>query len=211
MFSDLKKIDPNSTTHGGTTALMIAANDPAKIKILLKRGANPKATTKTGYDALMFAALFYGNSKSVNLLLQSGIPASSSRQARFGASSLAHAVMSNDPAMVRLLLAKGANPKQMMGLLGSPQPNPMINLALGFNNVLIIRHLAKAGALIDEPDWDGMTALSWAAVSLHAESVKVLLDLGADPKHKNKFGLTPPDHVKTVADAPAAEVIRLFP
>ena len=67
--AEVGTIDPNSATPAGTTALMMAANDPAKIEVLLKRGANPKAITKAGLDALMIAALFNGNTKSLDLLL----------------------------------------------------------------------------------------------------------------------------------------------
>ena len=46
-------LDPNSATAGGTTLLMCAAHDSAKVDLLLKAGANPTATAKTGFDAMM--------------------------------------------------------------------------------------------------------------------------------------------------------------
>ena len=197
--ADLAKIDPNAKTPLGTTALMMAASDPAKIEVLLKRGAQPLAITKVGYDALMASALFYGNSKSVDLLLKVGIPAAPSRKIRFDASALAHAVMTNDPATVRLLLSKGANPNHSMRLLGG-QPATMLNLAGYFDNAANIRLLVKAGAKIEDPDYVGMTSLSYAALGLRTESIKALLDAGANPKHKDKFGLIPLDHASAIAD-----------
>ena len=48
--------DPNSATKAGTTALMMAAPDAAKMGLLIDRGANINALAKTGYSALMVAA-----------------------------------------------------------------------------------------------------------------------------------------------------------
>ena len=65
--------DPNSATKAGTTALMMAAPDAAKMKLLIDRGANVNARAKTGYSALMVAAQ-YGDSATpaLNLLLDHG-------------------------------------------------------------------------------------------------------------------------------------------
>lgn len=200
-LDEVARINPNAATAGGTTALMIAASDPAKVELLLKRGAKAKAVTKTGYDALMIAALFYGNSRSVELLLKAGAPVAPARKVRFNASALAHAVIANDPAMVQLLLANGANPNYGMRLLGGGDQTPLV-LAASYQNVAIIRHLARGGARIDEPDANGMTALSAAALSHRAESVKALLELNANPRHKDKFGLIPLEHTLAIADSP---------
>lgn len=199
---DLANIPPNAATPAGTSALMMAADQPRKVELLLQRGANPNAVSKAGYDALMIAALHYGNSKSVKRLLRAGVPASPSRNVRNQASALAHAVMANDPGMVKLLLSNGASPMHGFGLLGSPQPVPLLNLALTFGSVPNIRLLAQAGVPVDSPDADGMTPLSWAALSLRPAAVKALLELGANPNNKDRFGLTPLDHSKAVADAP---------
>ena len=208
-LANLAKIDPNAATPLGTTALMMAANDPAKIEILLHRGAKPKAITRVGYDALMIAALYYGNSKGIEVLLNAGIPAAPSRKIRYDASALAHAVMSNDPAMVQLLLSKGANPNHGMRLLGGPSIT-VLGLASNFDNAANIRLLAKAGVKIEDPDKVGMTSLSYAALGLRTESIKALLDLGANPKHKDKFGLLPLDHTSAIADTPrdAATILK---
>jgi hypothetical protein len=66
-------LDPNSATKSGTTALMMAAPDAAKMKLLIDRGANLNARAKTGYSALMVAAQ-YGESATaaLNLLLDHG-------------------------------------------------------------------------------------------------------------------------------------------
>jgi hypothetical protein len=40
---EVRTIDPNAATAGGATALMLAADDVAKVRVLLERGANAKA------------------------------------------------------------------------------------------------------------------------------------------------------------------------
>ena len=207
--AELAKIDPNSATPGGTTALMMAANDAAKIEILLKRGANPKAITREGIDALMIAALFNGNSKSLDLLLKAGADPSPKHKVRFDAHALAHAVMTNDAAMVQFLISKGADPNRPMRLLGG-SPMALLNMAAGYGNPETIRHLVKAGAKVDAPDDLGMTALSYAALGFRPAAIQTLLQLGANPKHKDSFGLIPYDHTKAVAQIPgeSAEILK---
>ena len=47
--------DPNSATPAGTTALMMAAPDVVKMKLLIDHGANVNARARTQYSALMVA------------------------------------------------------------------------------------------------------------------------------------------------------------
>lgn len=201
-LDELAKIDPNAATPGGTTALMVAAGDAAKVELLLKRGANPKAVTRAGYDALMMASLFHGNSRAASLLLAAGIPAAPNRKTRFDASALALAVMSNDPVLAELLLTKGARVNQGMRLLGGSTPSSLLVLASSFGNQRLIRTLVKAGAPVDATDEFRMTALSWAALAGRVEAVRALLELRANPRHRDSFGLTPLGHTKAIEGLP---------
>ena len=65
-------LDPNSKTGNGTTILMMAALDAGKVKILLARGANPKARAASGYDALTIATASRDTSPVLKALLDSG-------------------------------------------------------------------------------------------------------------------------------------------
>jgi hypothetical protein len=160
-LEQLSKIDPNAATPGGTSALMLAAHDPAKVALLLTRGANPKARTSAGLDALMIAALQGGNTKSLELLIQAGLTPNPNHKVRFDAHALAHALMANDTAMVRFLISKGADAKRPMKLLGG-FPMPPLLIATSFNNDEAIRILVQAGASVDQTDDVGMTPLSWS-------------------------------------------------
>ncbi len=65
--------DPNSATKsGGITALMLAAPNVGKMKLLLAGGANADARAKDRYSALLVAANYPGSSGSMNLLLDHG-------------------------------------------------------------------------------------------------------------------------------------------
>src|SRR5262249_712458 len=56
-----KGIDPNSKTKNGVTILMAAAPDAEKVRLLLARGADPKARGSAGADALTIATAHRGS------------------------------------------------------------------------------------------------------------------------------------------------------
>jgi hypothetical protein len=76
-----KGFDASSATKsGGTTALMMAAPDAEKMKLLIERGANVNARSETKYTALMVAAQHGTHSTAaVRLLLAHGADASRSQ------------------------------------------------------------------------------------------------------------------------------------
>jgi Ankyrin repeats (3 copies) len=62
--------DPNSVTQaGGTSALMMAAPDIGKMRLLLDHGANADARARNRYSALLVAANYPGAGDAINLLL----------------------------------------------------------------------------------------------------------------------------------------------
>lgn len=195
--AELSGIDPNAATREGTTALMMAADDPEKVRVLLARGAKVDAVNEAGYDALMMACLFGGNVRTVAMLLDAGLTAKVDRKVRFQATALSLAVMSQDSEMARLLLSKGADPNFGFRLLGGTPAAPL-TLAANFNDAETIKTLAAAGAKLDAVDADKMTALAGAALSQKANAVKALLDLGAARETKDRFGLTPAEHSKAI-------------
>src|SRR5260221_5981422 len=72
---DLKKLldgglKLNAATAGGTTLLMCVAREPAKLKLLLDRGADVKARAKTGLKRLLIASRFAGTCQGVRMQLR---------------------------------------------------------------------------------------------------------------------------------------------
>jgi uncharacterized protein len=94
--------------HGGNTPLMFAARagDLASAKLLLAAGANVNDEDAWGVSVLVLAA-YSGFRDVVQLLLDKGADPNSSKA---GFTALHEAIMRRDEALVRTLLAGGANP-----------------------------------------------------------------------------------------------------
>jgi ankyrin repeat protein len=92
----------------GHTALMRAAleGNTARVKALLRRGANVNAKDLEGHTALMFAVVNL-HSDIVKLLLEHGADVNAS--ANDGLTALMLAASCGDAAVVRALLDKGAD------------------------------------------------------------------------------------------------------
>ncbi len=201
-------LDPNSKTAAATTLAMSVAYDPAKLRVLIDRGADVKAKARTGFTALMVATTYRGTAESVKLLLDHGADARPGTGVMFNASPLALAAMSDDIDNVRLLLAKGADPDRKMMALGFFHITPLM-AAVSFEDPDLIRCLVTGGANIHARDDDGMTPLDWAVLAHHAGTVTALLSLGAaaDINAKDNFGYTPLLYAATV-DFGDAEILK---
>jgi len=203
--ADMGAVDPKAAAPQGTTALMMAADAPGKVRALLGRGADPKAVAKSGYDALMAAVLFPGNQETVEILLNAGAGPKARDGVRFKMSPLAVASMTGDTAVAGLLISKGADPNVPFLLLGQVPVLPL-TMAVGFDEPEMVRLLVARGAKLDARDPDGMTDVSWAALNHKDAALKALLELGADRTVKDKFGLAPLEHTRGIAfSSPVAE------
>lgn len=202
-------LDPSSATAAGTSVLMMAAQDAGKVRLLLGKGAKVGARSKSGFDALMVAALSYGSAPSVRLLLQAGASPAPRTGVLFNASALAHAAMSGDTEVAGLLLQHGASVTRRMNLIGTVPTTPLA-MATGFDYVNMIRLLVKHGAQVDEEDPKKLTNVSYSALAHKNEALKALLELGGDPAHKDAYGLTPLRHTQGIRYMPAetAEILK---
>ena len=106
-----RKADVNARNAAGATALMAAAQTgrPEAVRLLLEKGADAKLRTKRNETALAEAATT-GNEETVKLLLDAG--AEVNVQDIRGYSALTYAAGSDamPVGVVKLLLAKGADP-----------------------------------------------------------------------------------------------------
>ncbi|MEO8127540.1 MAG: ankyrin repeat domain-containing protein [Bryobacteraceae bacterium] len=132
-----KKVDVNATNAAGGTALMAAAQtgNPQAVRLLLEKGANPNARTKRNDNALGDAATA-GNEVTVKLLLDHG--AEVNVQDIRGYSPLLYAAGADamSPAIVKMLLAKGADPKvtadgETAGMLAAKRGDSEVARILG--------------------------------------------------------------------------------
>lgn len=195
--ADLKKLldagmKPDAKTAGGTTALMLAARDPEKVKLLLERGADANARATTGITALMVAARYRGNAEVVSLLLKKGAKAKPDKdiEVRNDSSALYFAVMARDAETVKMLIAAGASPADRMKLLGRLDISPLMYATSG-NDLSMIETLIGSGASPNETDSDKISVLGWATINNHASAVETLLKLGAKVNPTDNFGMTP--------------------
>lgn len=186
--------DPNSATQaGGVTALMLAAPDVEKMKLLLDRGARADARSKNRFSALLVAAQYPHSSAAMNLLLDHGarvrLPKGQGA-AFFNAYPLWLAAFSGNADVIGRLAQNGDRVDEKMNVLGMFPASPMLELATT-SRTASVQALLDAGAKVDEVDSDGMTALSWAAIANRADMARLLIARGADVNHVDKKGMTP--------------------
>jgi ankyrin repeat protein len=203
-----KGLNSNSKTPEGTTLLMTAAHDPEMVKLLIARGADVGAKSKTNFTALMVAAGYHGNGESVKELLAHGAEARPGTGVFFNASPLTMAIHAGDSGAVAQLLAKGADPNRKMNLVGMFPASPLMS-AVVFGDADTIKLLAKAGAKVDERDPDQMTLLHWAVVGNHADGAKALIAAGANPNAVDKNGYTPL-HYASAIDFGNSDTVKML-
>jgi ankyrin repeat protein len=197
--ADVKKLldggfDPNSATQsGGVTALMLAAPDVEKMKLLIERGANADARAKNRYSALLVAAQYPGSVPAMNLLLDHGakvrLPKGQGAPL-FNAFPIMLAAFSGNSEIIDRLHKEGDRVDDKMSFLGLGPVTPLLELATT-HRTDSVRALLDAGAKVDEVDDDGITVLSWAAIGNRVEMARLLIQRGADVNHVDKKGMTP--------------------
>ena len=197
--ADVKRLldggfDPNSATKpAGTTALMLAAPDIDKMKLLLDRGAKADARAANRHSALLVAANYPGSAAAMNLLLDHGatvrLPKGQGAPL-FNANPLLLAAFAGNVDVLDRLHKAGGPVDDKMYLFGMFPTTPMLMLSTT-HRTDSVRALLDAGARVDEADDDGITVLSWAAISNRVDLARLLIQRGADVNHVDRKGMTP--------------------
>ena len=186
--------DANSTSKaGGITALMLAAPDAAKMKLLLEHGANADARAKNRFSPLLVTAQYPGSSAAMNLLLDHGakvrLPKGESAPL-FNAFPIMLAAFSGNSDILDRLRKEGDRVDDKMLFIGMFPATPLLELA-GTQRTASVRALLDLGAKVDEADADGITILGWAAIANRVDMARLLIERGADVNHVDKKGMTP--------------------
>lgn len=179
---------PNQRDRRCCAALSEAAkgNHSHIVSVLLQHGAKVDARSGTGCTALSVASMRNHLTICLELLLH-GADVNSPNL--LGDTALILAIRKNHVETVQLLLEHGADPN----LINRNATTPLL-LAMGRTviNVDLVRLLVEAGADVDAVDPNfGETCLAKATSRDSAAAVRLLLQAGADPHLKDRWGETP--------------------
>jgi ankyrin repeat protein len=229
-----KGADPNKKNDANATALMWAAADLEKTRLLLDHGADANARSNDMRTPLMIAARRPGNTSTVKLLLDHGANPNPNAHPAAESSPLIEAATAADADSVELLIGRGADVKaaaqQALEMAVSLQCSKCVALlvakdlgreaySLALPNIAFlgdanaVRVMLDHGADANAFDPLGRTPLMYAAASdlLALDVVKLLVERGADVNAKNihkqsgDSGLTVLDIAKLHGDTPVVE------
>ena len=201
--------DPNKRNDVGATALMWAALDLEKTRVLLSHGADVNAKSDDARTPLMIAAGKPGNIAVVRLLLSHDANPNPTANPSAESSPLAEAALAGDPEIIQALLEKGAAVKDVAGgaiadaagagckkcidiLVARNLDAQEYTVALGqvavLNDAALIKMMLDHGADVNAADPTGRTPLMYAAVSdaMPVEPIKLLLEKKADINAKSQ-------------------------
>jgi ankyrin repeat protein len=192
--------DPNVRNETGATALMWAADNLEKTKLLMDHRADANARSDDGLTPIIIAGNWFGSSAILKLLIDHG--ADPSAQSPLGITTLAQAAQVGDEASIRLLFERGADRKR-----AGPQP---------------LAFAMRAGCskcvemLMDSSDRNLLSGLLGALSppelgdARDVPSARMLIDQGADSNgFANPMALTP--LIRAVSsDTVPIEMVRLL-
>ena len=177
----------SAPVQAGKLTDAVKARDVALVHSLLAAGEYAQEKVRGDYP-LNVASLF-GPVETVEALLEAG--ADIERPGRDGFHPLHNAVLSGRKEIVAILILRGAvvDAKDRKGR------TPLVNFAIfGGTDIEIARLLLVAGAnpnIEDAKEFDGATALQYAAGTGNHELAALLIAAHADVNHRSALGDTP--------------------
>jgi ankyrin repeat protein len=219
--------DPNVRNEAGATALLWAVDDLAKTRLLLEHGADVNAKSLDGRTPLMVAAARAGSSAVLTVLLDKGADPNVDLE---GLTALSEAAYAADLPAMRLLIARGADPKKGIGvtamvaaaadcrscielLLPSLDREQLGRVALRFlppdDDGDELPLLLNRGIDVNVTDRLGRSLLMLAASSdaMPAALVRQIVSAGADVHAKGKGGETAIGFASLRGTTPVREVL----
>lgn len=187
---------PSPAEVSGYIGLHRAAHDgnPEMIRRLIAEGADPDARDRHGRTPTIVAAF---RSQDAALLALAEAGADMNAQDRIGYDVVTIAAVANDPDLMTIALAHGNRPD----LIHVNWNGTALIAAAELGHAEVIRRLVAAGAPLDHVNNLGWTALLEAVIlgngsPEHQQTVRILLDAGADRNISDRDDLTPLDHAR---------------
>ncbi len=167
--------DVNAQDEKGWTPLHAAAGNghEAVVEILIEQGADIKARNNKGSTPL-HAAAWPGHKAVVKVLLEHN--ATVNAQDKKGATPLYHAAWEGHKDVVEILLEQGADVN--MNRVGESW-TPLLHATMA-GHAPVVKALLENGAKVDVGDDSGVTPLCYAIQDKNEESVRMLIEAGAD-------------------------------
>jgi len=231
-----KGADPNVRNDAKASALMWAATDLEKTRVLLAYHADVNARSDNFRTPLMIAARRPGGARIVKLLLDHGANPNPSMNPSGESSPLLESATAGDSETMQLLLDHDADVKDVggfaLGLAIATNCSKCVDLLVGKNlrkldytiallgtaylgDVRSMRLMIDNGADVNAADPQGRTALMYAVISdlLPLDAIKLLIERGADVNAKSKHtnsgdsGQTVLDLAKLHGETPIVDLL----
>ncbi len=208
MASGSAQVPPSASEIAGYDGLHAAAheNDTAAIQKALAIGADLESRDGFGRTPVHVAA-YASAYDAIRSLVAGGADIRAMDIQRYDVITIA--AVKNDAKMVALALQLGGNPKAIT----SPYDGTALIAAAHLGHVAVIRALIEAKAPLDHINNIGWTALMEAVVlgdggRAHTETVRLLVEAGANKSIADREGRTPLDHAEARKYAEIVAILR---
>lgn len=210
--------DPDLKNHEDETALMWAAHDLEKVKLLVKYGAGVNEKAKSGNTPLLMACIGNDQLDIIRFLVSEGADPLARNEKQ--ETALIRAAIFGDTATISYLIAKGNDVNAMderkftpliQSIFNVNRPATLFLLERGadpdlvavfgltaiiavvtYNDLPSVNAILKKTKNINAVDEGGYSALMWAAYNEHdnPEIIQSLIENGAHVNYKAKDGST---------------------
>jgi len=182
-------VAPAPTATRTTSPLADAAQrqDKQAVQALLAKKADVNATQADGATALHWA-VYAEDAETTASLIRAG--ANVNVKNNYGVSPFAVAAKSGNANIIGQLMKAGADPNDSLNYINSSE-TPLMHAARA-GSADAVRLMLLAGAKVNaRENWNGQTALHWAAAEGHGAVVQALIEGGADIRQRSNAGTSP--------------------